>query len=63
MSKGLLGHMGVSDPAVFAIGTMDKNHVQGLDMKSKSDQDGLSLLVFAVTIKPLEQESECHFPH
>jgi hypothetical protein len=31
-NKGPLGHIAVLDYVVFAIGMMDKTHVQGLDM-------------------------------
>jgi hypothetical protein len=32
MNKDLLGHIAVLDYVMFAIGMMDKTHVQGLDM-------------------------------
>jgi hypothetical protein len=32
MNKDLLGHIAVFDYVMFAIGMMDKTHVQGLDM-------------------------------
>lgn len=49
MNKDLSIHIAVLDLVEFAIVLMDKTHGLGLDMLSKCDQDGLSLLVFAVT--------------
>ena len=50
MNKDLSRHIVVLDLVEFAIVLMDKIHVLGLDMLSECDQDGLSLLVFAVIL-------------
>ena len=61
MHTDQLIHMMVLDHAVFAIEMMDKTHVQGLDMLSICDQDGLSLLVFAEAKRTAQLELAYRF--
>ena len=61
MDKGQPRRMMVLAHVLFPIETMDKKSAQGLDMLSRYDQDGLSLLVFAEAKRTAQLEFAYRF--
>jgi hypothetical protein len=61
MNKDLLKHMVVLVQIQLTMEMRDKMHVQGWDMLSTHDQDGLHLLTFAARGSFLELELENRF--